>query len=419
MNLRIFLFIYLNNFITAFSPFLIFNKIQQQPKFTVIEHPLEKRIVYINGLNNIENIDNSTLIELKKIFEKHPLIIIKNNIMSPKSFINFIKHFDDNCDIDALNNPNMYPNQMLQPFDQIPNCEHVAPRGNIKLQESLLNDSHIKPHEPFISNYLWHTDMLGHEYKLTNVITAFYIIKQPLIGGDTDFISGETIYENLNKSERLASYNLLVEINRNKMLNNMATINYPCTVRTEKYVKQTENVKIPILFPPEGNNEQPRILLLPAFFEKIVGVNVDESRKWINNFMINKVLPHRVTVQWKENDIAIINNRRFMHSSTPARNYLDNEISNERLLLQIFLPTKRPLLAYRPILNGFGMNLLFKQNGFINQNLLRSISKYNLIYKLKWISDLETSIKSFEETLYFIKNKTHIFNNKYIYRELL
>jgi hypothetical protein len=59
--------------------------------------------------------------------------------------------------------------------------------------------------------------------------------------------------------------------------------------------------------------------------------------------MENFVLPYRFSIQWKEGDICVFNNRCFIHSSTPARNYLDLDL-NERLIFQTFLPTKKKLI---------------------------------------------------------------------------
>ena len=113
--------------------------------------------------------------------------------------------------------------------------------------------------------------------------------------------------------------------------------------RLEDYSDTQEGiVSIPLIY----HNEEcktPSVLLMPTFFEKIDGWNVEDSRKWIKDFMNTKVLPHRVSIQWKKGDIAVFNNRRFIHSSEPANNYIKNENSPERLLLQTFIPTTKPL----------------------------------------------------------------------------
>jgi alpha-ketoglutarate-dependent taurine dioxygenase len=362
--------------------------------FRLITHPLEKRIGYIYGINNIKNINKNTIDNLCQIFNSHPLLIFKNlDNVSPQEFINFVKNFDKDHDIKALENPEENQHQMLQPFDQFPDCKHVAPRGNVELNDYYnIKNINIKPYEAFINNYLWHTDILGHEYKLPNVITGFYIVEQPLIGGDTDFISGETIYENLSEEEKKASENILIEINRRKFITKQIEIDYAGISRLEEYKRMDDgNTRLPLVYAPDNYYEKPKILLLPTFFEKVVGWNIKESREWIKNFMINKVLPHRISIQWKKGDLAVFNNRRFMHSSTPARNYMDNKESSKRLLLQTFIPTKRPLLGIIP-----------------------SESNVYACYNLKWINDQEKSIISAHDSIKFsLSMKETIYNNKY------
>lgn len=358
----------------------------------LLRHPLENRIAYVYGLKDIKNIDQNEMTYLQELFQKHPLLIFKDiENVSPNDFLNFIKNFDSDHDKLALENPEKYQNQMLQPFDQFPDCKHVAPRGNTELNDYYqIKNINIKPYDSFINNYVWHTDILGHEYKLPNVVTGFYIIEQPLIGGDTDFISGETIYENLNDKEKLASENILIEINRKKFITNNLTIDYAGVNRMEPYYEREDgNSRIPLLFAPDNEYEKPRILLMPTFFEKIVGCNVDESREWIKHFMLKKVLPYRVSIQWKKNDLAVFNNRRFIHSSTPARSYLDNHDSSKRLLFQTFIPTNRPLLGIKP-------------------------SKNNIYacYNIGWIKDKGKSIISSYDNIKYSMNK-HTFNENY------
>jgi len=331
----------------------------------IIEHPLEKRIAYVYGVKSTF-IGESKLAELTALFREYPLLIFKDlQNINPNTFINFVKRFDNECDEAAIRSPDEYPNQMLQPFYQLPDCKHVAPIGNVELFDFYdIKNIRINPANAFINNYLWHSDILGHEFKLPNVVTGFYIIEQPLIGGDTDFISGETVYENMNLEEQTASQNVLIEINRRKFLINEVEIDYSGVNRLEPFVaKQDGKTKIPLVFAADPNNrefEKPRVLIMPSFFEKISGLNVNDSRKWIRRFMNEKVLPHRVSIQWKKGDLAIFNNRRFMHSSTPARNYMDNADSSKRLLLQTFIPTKRPIYGIMPShknsLAGYNVN---------------------------------------------------------------
>ena len=347
--------------------------------FRLSLHPIDKRIVYISEVKHLDKLNDSIINYLRLLFERHPLLIFRNqDNVSPDTFLNFVKNFDESYDKDALENPENHQNQMLQPFDQFPDCKHVAPRGNIELLNfHNIKNIKISPYDPFVNNYLWHTDILGHEYKLPNVVTGFYIIEQPLIGGDTDFISGEAIYENLTEEEQKACKNMLIEINRRKFITNTLEIDYAGVNRLENYLEREDgNTQIPLVYAPDNENEKPRILLMPTFFEKVVGWSVADSRNWIKKFMNEKVLPHRVSIQWRKGDLAVFNNRRFIHSSTPARNYLDNLNSPKRLLLQTFIPTNKPLLSYKPDKKDVyaSYNL-----GWINDQEISIISSHNKI----------------------------------------
>jgi alpha-ketoglutarate-dependent taurine dioxygenase len=288
------------------------------------------------------------ILEVKKLFKRHPLLIFRNpnKKLSPSEFIDFLTLFDEDCDKEALKYPSKNPLQILQPFDQLPDCQHVSPRGNF-YRNSLLGIKHInvKPGEKFISNYVWHTDLLGHPEKNPGVITGFHIIKNPIIGGDTDFISGETIFENLNEEQIKVWNNSRLIVNRENFAFGNKIMDYSGSYRVkDSDIKFPEgNVKIPIIFPPETIYQKSKVLIMPSFVEYIEGYNISETDKKLKYFMENFVLPYRFSIQWKEGDICVFNNRCFIHSSTPARNYLDLDL-NERLIFQTFLPTKKKLI---------------------------------------------------------------------------
>lgn len=311
-------------------------------------HPLEKRCLYINNLQF--PIYENDIKVLKDLFNKHPLLIFRNpsKKLLPNEFIDFVSNFDEECDLEAIKNPEKNSNQILQPFDKLSNCNHVSLRGNfVKNNLFNINNINVKPLDPYISKYLWHSDLLGHHEKKIGVVTGFHIMKNPLIGGDTDFISGETIYENLDEKMVKILNNTRVIINRYNFAFGNKIMDYSGSYRIKDSDKKFPeyNVKIPILYPPENEYQTPKVLLVPSFIENIVDKSIEETDKIMKYSMENFVLPHRFSIQWKEGDICVFNNRCFIHSSTPARNYLDLD-NNERLLLQTFLPTKKKLKLY-------------------------------------------------------------------------
>jgi hypothetical protein len=301
-------------YILFFNIFIIANCY----KFSV--HPLENKCAFVYECD-IERPNTKILLEL---FNDYPLLIFRNNINSnninPKKFIDFLTIFDPNADIEAINNPDLYPEQLLQPFDQFPDCKHVAPIGNFNRK-----------------NYVWNADMLGHKSKKLNKITGFHIFEQPLIGGNTDFISGETIYDNLPDIYKDKIKNVKVVVNRKNFYFGNKEMDYSGSYKIQdSNIKFPEdNIILPIFFPTE--EKKGSILLLPSFIENIVGISDRESNKLMKHFMINHVLPYRISIQWKKGDICVLNNKKYIHSDTPAINFIEK---NERLLFQAFVPTK-------------------------------------------------------------------------------
>jgi len=347
-----------NAFYKSFPKTKIYYKCEKETDHNVYSltktiHPLEKRCLFIYDLKF--PVLEERLAELKYLFQNHPLLIFRNSNkkLNPQEFLDFLTHFDEDCDKEALKNPHDYPEQMLQPFDQFPDCNHVAPRGNFRKKQLFnIKNISVKPDESFVSNYLWHTDLLGHPTKTPGVVTGFHIIKSPVIGGDTDFISGETIYENLNTETIKTLSKSRVIINRHNFSFGNKVMDYSGSYRLkDSYMKFPEyDVEIPFIFEPENSFQKPKVLIMPSFIENIIGLNIENTDKKIKFLMENYVLPHRFSIQWREGDICVFNNRCFIHSSTPARNYLDligknhlDEDLNERLLLQTFLPTRKKM----------------------------------------------------------------------------
>ena len=334
---KIFLFLFIN---IAFS-------------YKFIPHPLEKRISYVEGIRDVRKIKKSELDDCKQYFkEKSPMIIFKNQPkLTANEFLEFSKLFDDKRDEDAIssktkNQSYWNMNQMLQPFDQFPECKHVAPRGNYFLEDYYgFENLQVYPSDYFKDKYLWHADTWAHNSKTMNRITAFYIIKHPLIGGETDFISGETIYENLSYNEKSLYKKITLVVSRESFLQNKSPMDFSGAEFDKNYEfvkpsKKSLSYSPLIIMPEKPSFSKPSLIITPMLVQKIKGVSVPKSRKFIKHLVNKNMLPHRVTIQWKEGDLAIVNNRAFIHSSTPANYYLNNKFSNERFLLQTFIPTK-------------------------------------------------------------------------------
>lgn len=324
------------------STICVINSVINIGAYKIKYHPTENRCVYVKDL--ILPLWEYEKRDLKNLFNQYPLIIFRdvNKVLDPKEFLEFLTIFDENYDKQALLYPKKYPEQMLQPFDQLPNCNHIAPRGNFIRKEIFgLNNLNVTPSHAFINNYVWHTDLLGHPEKNPGVVTGFYIMKSPVIGGETDFISAETIYENLDRKSNNIIKDAKVIINRHNFALGNKIMDYSGSYRLKdsdiKFPKF--NVPIPILYPPETKFQTNKVLIMPSFVENIVGYTINQTDMYMRYLMETAILPNRFSIKWKNGDVCVFNNRCFIHSSTPARNYLDLK-NNERILLQAFLPTK-------------------------------------------------------------------------------
>jgi len=356
----------------------------------ILPHPLEKHIAYVYDYSN------PSAGSLRDLLRQHPLLIFPNmGHLKPEEFAEFVKGFDADCDEAAWLDPVKNPMQWLQPFDSFLAYPQIAPRGHTR-GDSICGVSHLylEPRQSRLNRYEWQSEMMGHSFKLPPSVTGYYFVDQPVIGGETDFISGETVFENLSKEEQLASISLLTEVNRQKIITQWfgpkgesvptgVGLDYAGITRNETYVRHRYgNTQLPLVYAPNDAGASPSLILSPVFFERLVGWSIDKSREWLQRFMLEKVLPHRVTVQWRKGDLAVFCNRRWMVSATPSRNYLDNRLNNTRLMLKTLIPTNRDLIGMMP-----------------------SVENGGACYRVGWLGHLEESVSATMEHIRFAKKR--------------
>jgi len=346
--------------------------------YNIIQHPIESKCAYIYNYD-FKNINENKVDDLHKLFEEYPLLIFRNHLdylkpieylkpteyLKPPDFTNFLNLFDDNKDSVLIDN-------------------HIIPNGNYKVDELFnITNIYVQPNKQFIDNYVWHTDLLGHPNKNPPIITGFNVIDTPLFGGETEFISGEKIWTCLPDNIKLSCRNMIIKNNRKNFFFGNKIMDYSGTY----IIKDTDNffedndITIPIVYEAESPTQSPRILIQPSFFENIVGLSKEESQKWIKDFMIKYALPHKFSIQWLKGDVCVFNNRRFIRSTTPARNYLDFHKGSQKLFLQTCISTKKEIKACKPsILDKY----IHKQNGLcISDDISKDISESSIIYHLR------------------------------------
>lgn len=328
--------------------FLLFINFILNESFHLIKHKQEKRIAYIYDVKDITKVDQSTINNLQDLYKDHPLLIFKDlDTVSPNDFLHFMQKFNKDNDVNQLK---YYQRQTLQISNNGPPLEKIELFNLYNLNNININSY----------NSIWNTDLSGCEFKLSNIPSAFYIMEESSLWGKTDFISCETIYENLDPDEQLFVQKILIENNN-------------------------ININVPLVYQPYNINEKPKILIMPSFFKKIIGWGTKDSRNWITNFMEKKVLPHQVNIEWSKGDLAIFNNNRFMHTSTPGRNYIKNKDD-------IYIPINKPLLEInlneKNIYSSFNIKWIKDEEIFIpfqgtnNKLIINKINKININKKI-------------------------------------
>jgi hypothetical protein len=185
-------------------------------------------------------------------------------------------------------------------------------------------------------------------------------MEQSSLWGKTNFISCESIYENLDPDEQLFVQKMLIENNN-------------------------ININVPLVYQPYNIHEKPKILIMPSFFKKIIGWSVKDSQNWMKNFMEKKVLPYQINIEWSKGDLAIFNNNRLMHTSTPGKNYIKNKDIK-------CIPINKSLLEINPneksIYSSFNIKWIKEEEIFIpfqdtyNKLIINKININNINNKL-------------------------------------
>jgi len=372
--------------------------------FTIKPYSFDKRCSYIYDLD-FPIKDPIHKKKLSDIFESSPLLVFRfenKQNLCPYEFIDFLKIFDKNADIESLKNISHNHHQILNECDKYDRQSHF-----------FIND-----HKNIDKTYLWNVDFLTHPYKLPGIVTGLNVLDEEDFDESLYFISGETVFNNLSNDMKDICKNMIVEVNNKNFLLGNKTMNYYGTLslnpNNHDYSDYTDFKKdkyyIPIAYGQDGVKENHRILMTPHFIERIVGWSKQDSQKWIDNFFKKNVLPFKFRIQCKSGDIIVYNNRRFMYSHEP-------NILNRKTMLKVHIPTLRPLTSFITIMNT---NLYVK-------NLQQNSIKYVLLSLLFYTGKIDNfTLNNFSKNLYhliyFIMVKTKNFykysyysinNNKY------
>lgn len=289
---------------------------------------------------NVNNIDQYQIEDLQSLFRSTPVLIFKNQNLTPSQQYEFCKHFDPK-----------HTDDVVHPFQdtQVPDCPQIALRGKGIINDLFgVKDTFIQNGKMFRYNRVWHQDLVGTKNRLPTVVSSMYMIQTPRKGGTTLFASLEKAYENLSSSpSKLKFFPLRSCYSTKHSLD--AEFDYTGYSRIDKYWKpeishikelKDEIVIQPLVIYPDSRSRKKSLMLSPNKLYSFFGIDPEKSqelmRELCNQFIF--VENNIGEVFYKKNDLIIFNNRRVVHSSTPTE-----EVEGNRIFSLLFLDTKDEL----------------------------------------------------------------------------
>ena len=268
---------------------------------------------------DVNHISPSTLCDLQYIFRATPVLVFKNQTITPEKQFEFCKNFDPN-----------YTDEVVHRFQDtaIPTTPQM-----------------------FKYNKVWHQDLVGSKGRLPTLVSSMYMIETPTVGGSTLFSSMEKGYENMmtaSNFEKVKYNNLLCCYSTKHAFD--AEIDHTGYGRIDKYWSNDnehfreyiENVVVqPLVAYPDSRSTKKCIMLSPNNFYSFLGIKQHKSQEMMRNIMRKYVLvdDNIGEVIYEKGDLLIFNNRRVIHTSTPRE-----EIQGTRIFSLLFLDTMEKII---------------------------------------------------------------------------
>ena len=287
---------------------------------------------------NVNTIDMETVKELQYLFKVTPVLIFKNQTLTPKQHIDFCKLFD------TKSNDNV-----IHPFKdtQVPDYPQLAIRGKGFIKDTFgVKNTHIQNTQTFKYNKVWHQDLVGSRNVLPTIVSSMYMLKTPEKGGSTLFASLEKGYENFNFNFKFLSKIKCCYSAKSSL---SAQIDHTGYGRLDKYWKydinelskiQDDLVIQPLVIYPDSNSIKKTLMISPNKFYSFLGMEPKKSQELMRE-ILNKCIfveNNIGEVFQEENDLIIFNNRKVIHTSTPTEAF-----EEDRIFSLLFLNTKEHL----------------------------------------------------------------------------
>lgn len=317
--------------------------------FTIQSFPKVDFVKRINNFN-YKKCDSIQKVNLQKLFKSTPVLVFENQKLSPEEHFDMCTWFDTK-----------YTEDILHPFKslEIPNQPQIAIRGK---GFANINGVHcnIGIGEEFKYNPLWHIDVVGNKDVLPPVVSSMYMHEIPESGGKTLFASLENAFTNMTREDKIFALQTKVIYSPIHAFN--AEYDFTGYGRLDKYWEdilpeddlkpwnmkvKDQFLELPLFLFPSQDSTKPVIFLSP---NKIYSLVLDSnehtpqhSQEIVRHIMSKYIVTENnvQSVDYKQNDLVIFNNRKVIHSSSPTEEYKD-----QRTFSLLFLGTNEKLVEY-------------------------------------------------------------------------
>lgn len=293
--------------------------------------------------------------ELAKLFKSVPMLLFKNQNLTPKDLYEFCKVFDPKSN-----------DKVVHPFrhSQVDYVPQVAIRGNCYIKDLYgLKDITLKYSGPFKNTPVWHQDIVGVSDHRPPIVSSIYMLKTPPVGGETLFASMESAYDSMdcglkkelkefnvvysNSADVMNTYYDYTGYNRVNMNTAIDTL-MPSQLSPLPPTTATSTIhREPLVIYTDECKNKKALMLSPFRFAKFDKMSCEDSFDLYREIM-SKYILHKdniVKIDWEMNDLLIFNNRRLIHSSSPSVVYENYE----RLYYSVFLGTDAPIIRCNSI----------------------------------------------------------------------
>lgn len=299
---------------------------------------------------DLTNLKLGDVDELQYLFKSTPVMIFKNQKLTPQQQFDLSSIFDTRYTKETIN-----LNQDLQ----VPECPQLSiiGKGFVNNTFGIINKN-IKNNRNFKYNKIWKQNSVGIKNKLPSIVNSMYILEVPEENNSClSFASLEKGYENVlhNCKKKLQIKTLQGCYSKKISLN--SEIDHTGYSRIDKYwpsdhnihemiflkeldILQKDIVIQPFVIYPQENSVKQSLLINPINLCSFVGYSPKASQELLNEIMNKYVLLDNNIgkLNYSKNDFIVFNNRKILHATSPYQ-----EIEGNLLISFLMLGTQEKL----------------------------------------------------------------------------